>query len=93
MKTSYMPTVSFTTKGQVVIPAQIRRLFHIETGTKAVVTATREGILIKPVTEAVIEAGCGILRSAEGVHNAAEERALYKLEEAELEERRARRRS
>lgn len=93
MKTAYMPTVSFTTKGQVVIPVQIRRMFGIGTGTRAVVTATREGILLKPVTDAVIEAGCGILHTEVGAHNAAEERALYKIEEKGLEERRARRRS
>jgi AbrB family looped-hinge helix DNA binding protein len=93
MKTAYMPTVSFTTKGQVVIPVQIRRMFGIGTGTRAVVTATSEGILIKPVTDAVIDSGCGILRSKEGAHSLAEEQALYKIEEKELEEHRARRRS
>jgi AbrB family looped-hinge helix DNA binding protein len=93
MKTAYMPTVSFTTKGQVVIPVQIRRMFGIGTGTRAVVTATREGILLRPVTDAVIDAGCGILRPHKGLPALAEERALYKVEEKELEERRARRRS
>jgi len=93
MKTAYMPTVAFTTKGQVVIPVQIRRLFGIGTGTRAVVTATREGILLKPVTDAVIDAGCGILHPQKGMPSLAEERALYKVEEKELEERRARRRS
>jgi AbrB family looped-hinge helix DNA binding protein len=93
MKTAYMPTVSFTTKGQVVIPVQIRRLFGIGTGTRAVVTATSEGILLKPVTDAVIDAGCGILRSQKNAPSLAEERALYRIEESELEERRASRRS
>lgn len=93
MKTTYMPTVSFTTKGQVVIPVQIRRLFGIGTGTRAVVTATSEGILLKPVTDAVIDAGCGILRVRQNRPTLSEERALYKIEEKELEERRASRRS
>ena len=31
--------VWFTTKGQVVIPAWLRKQFHIENGTKAVVEA------------------------------------------------------
>ncbi|MSU37195.1 MAG: hypothetical protein EXS36_19300 [Pedosphaera sp.] len=39
-------SVWFTTKGQVVIPAWLRKQFHIEDGTKAVVQATPEGILI-----------------------------------------------
>ena len=89
MKTAYMPTVSFTTKGQVVIPVQIRRMFGIGTGTRAVVTATRDGILLKPVTDAVIDAGCGILRSQDAEPALAEARALYKIEEKKLEERRA----
>jgi len=30
-------TVWFTTKGQVVIPARLRKQFHIENGTRAIV--------------------------------------------------------
>jgi AbrB family looped-hinge helix DNA binding protein len=40
--------VWFTTKGQVVIPAWLRKQFQIEDGTKAVVQATPEVILLKP---------------------------------------------
>jgi AbrB family looped-hinge helix DNA binding protein len=47
-------SVWFTTKGQVVIPAWLRRQFQIENGTKAVVRAAPEGILLKPVTAASI---------------------------------------
>ena len=54
--------VWFTTKGQVVIPAWLRREFHIEDGTKAVVQATPEGILLKPVTRWAIERGHGLLK-------------------------------
>jgi len=92
MKTMTEPSVSFTTKGQVVIPVQFRRLFGIENGTRAVVKATRDGILLQPVTKAVIDAGCGILPRVKA-GSIAEERALYKLEEKELEARRDRRRS
>jgi AbrB family looped-hinge helix DNA binding protein len=42
--------VQFTTKGQVVIPARVRREFQIEEGTKASVTVTPEGILLRPIT-------------------------------------------
>jgi AbrB family looped-hinge helix DNA binding protein len=53
--TSVMPdtqtnTVSFTVKGQVVIPRSIRREFEIEDGTRAIVETTAEGILLKPIT-------------------------------------------
>lgn len=93
MKTPDMRTVSFTTKGQIVIPVSIRHLYGIDAGTRAVVTATRNGILIKPITHAVIDAGCGILQSSDASSSIAEERAIYKLEERKLEERRARRRT
>lgn len=43
-------TVSFTAKGQVVIPRRIRREFEIEEGTQAIVQTTAEGILLKPIT-------------------------------------------
>ena len=43
-------TVSFTVKGQVVIPRKIRREFEIEDGTQAIVETTPEGILLKPIT-------------------------------------------
>ena len=47
--------VWFTTKGQVVIPLRLRKQFHIEDGTKAIVEATADGILLKPVTRWAIE--------------------------------------
>src|SRR5438552_7869244 len=59
-------TVWFTTKGQVVIPLRLRKQFHIEDGTRAVVTATSEGILLKPVTAALIKRGRGILKRKPG---------------------------
>ena len=43
-------TVSFTVKGQVVIPRKIRREFEIEAGTQAIIETTSEGILLKPIT-------------------------------------------
>ncbi len=51
--TTRSDTVWFTTKGQVVIPLRLRKLYHIEDGTRAIVTATHEGILLKPVTAAL----------------------------------------
>ena len=52
-------TVSFTTKGQVVIPRRIRKEFEIENGTKAVVESTPEGILLKPITATAISRARG----------------------------------
>ncbi|MGH8046272.1 MAG: AbrB/MazE/SpoVT family DNA-binding domain-containing protein [Chthoniobacterales bacterium] len=52
-------SVTFTTKGQIVIPARLRRQFEIKEGTQATVVATPEGILLKPITRASIHAMMG----------------------------------
>lgn len=83
-------TVWFTTKGQVVIPLRLRKQFDIEDGTKAVVQATADGILLKPVTAALIKRGRGILKRKPGDKPLAEEWADHKKQERELEERHAR---
>ena len=79
-------SVWFTTKGQVVIPMWLRKQFHIEDGTKAVVQATPEGILLKPVTSVTIRRLKGILKRKPGAKPLAEEWADHKREEKELEE-------
>jgi len=55
-------TVQFTTKGQVVIPAKFRKEFEIEEGTKASVTMTPEGILLRPITRTYIKSLRGSLK-------------------------------
>ena len=63
MLTTLKPdTVSFGTKGQVVIPRKLRKEFEIEDGTKATVVATPEGILLKPITRAYIRSLRGSLK-------------------------------
>lgn len=84
--TTKTDTVWFTTKGQVVIPLRLRKEFHIEDGTRAVVEATPEGILLKPVTAATIRRTRGILKSRPGQKPLAEEWAEHKKQERELEE-------
>ena len=79
-------SVRFTTKDRVVIPSWLRKQFNIEDGTKAVVQATPEGILLKPVTRWAIERGFGILKRKPGEKSFNEEWAEYKREERELEE-------
>jgi len=88
--TSEPETVWFTTKGQVVIPLRLRKQFDIEDGTKAVVQATPEGILLKPVSAALIKRGRGILKRSAGGKPLAEDWTEHKKEERTLEERHAR---
>ncbi|HVI08794.1 MAG TPA: AbrB/MazE/SpoVT family DNA-binding domain-containing protein [Candidatus Binatia bacterium] len=88
--TEKLETVRFTTKGQVVIPLRLRKQFDIEDGTKAVVQATPEGILLKPVTAALIKRGRGILKRSSGAMPLAEEWAEHNKRERDLEERHVR---
>ncbi len=55
METFKRDTVSFGTKGQVVIPRRLRQEFEIENGTRATVVSTPEGILLKPITRTYLK--------------------------------------
>jgi AbrB family looped-hinge helix DNA binding protein len=58
-----------TVKGQIVIPAELRRKYRIKAGTKINVIDTGEAILLKPVTEESLKRlqgklkGKGVLKS------------------------------
>jgi AbrB family looped-hinge helix DNA binding protein len=87
MSTATKPdSVWFTTKGQVVIPMRVRKLFHIEDGTRAIVTATEDGILLKPVTAVTIRKLRGILKRKPGDKSFAQQWAEHKAEEIALED-------
>ena len=81
-----MDAVWFTTRGQVVIPAWLRRQFHIEDGTKAVVQATPDGILLKPMTAASIRRLRGLIKRKPGDEPFDQWWPKYKAEEKQLEE-------
>jgi AbrB family looped-hinge helix DNA binding protein len=49
-QTSKTDTVSFTVKGQVVIPRWLRKDFEINEGTRAVVYKQHDHIVLKPLT-------------------------------------------
>lgn len=83
---SNVESVWFTTKGQIVIPARLRREFHIENGTRAIVQATPEGILLKPVTKHAIARLRGILKRKPGGKSFAQEWAEHRAEEKALEQ-------
>jgi AbrB family looped-hinge helix DNA binding protein len=55
-------TVYFSVKGQVVIPRRLRKEFDIKEGTRAYVTGTPHGILIKPITPAYLKGLRGSLK-------------------------------
>ena len=84
--TSRTDSVWFTTKGQIVIPAKLRRQFNIQEGTRAIVEATPEGILLKPVTKHTIARLRGILKRKAGDQPLSEEWAEHQSAERALEE-------
>jgi AbrB family looped-hinge helix DNA binding protein len=67
-------TVWFTSNGRVVIPAKLRRQFNIQNGTRAVVTSTAGGILLKPVTREYISSLRGSLKGRGVLKALAEDR-------------------
>ncbi len=79
-------TVQFSSKGQVVIPARFRRELQIEDGTKASITITPEGILLRPITSQSIGRLRGLLKRKPGEPAFAERWAAHKREEREIEE-------
>jgi AbrB family looped-hinge helix DNA binding protein len=80
--------VLFSVKGQVVIPRWLRKEYHIEEGTRAIVQATSEGILLKPVTKVRIQRLRGILKRKPSEKPFAQEWAEHKAGEQALEEAR-----
>ncbi len=69
-----LDTVSFGTKGQVVIPRRLRKEFEIEDGTKATVVSTPEGILLKPITRSYIKSLRGSLKGTKAMETFMAER-------------------
>jgi AbrB family looped-hinge helix DNA binding protein len=86
--TSKPDAVRFTAQGQIMIPAWLRRKFGIRGRTRAVVEATLEGILIKPVNQWSISRLRGLLKRDRkpGEPSFAEEWAEHKREEMKIEE-------
>jgi len=55
-------TISFSVKGQVVIPHWLRKEFEIEAGTRALVYQDGDRIVLKPLTPQQIKRLRGSLR-------------------------------
>lgn len=53
-----------TSKGQIVIPARLRRKYGIKPGTRVCFIEGEEGILFQPLTSDYIRSVCGMLKNA-----------------------------
>ncbi len=63
-----------TVKGQIVIPAALRRKYGIKSGTKIIVTDVGDAILLKPVTEQYLRNLQGSLKGKGGLKALVKER-------------------
>lgn len=70
-----------TVKGQIVIPAQLRRKYGIKDGTKIIITDIGDAIVLKPVTEQYLRNLQGSLKGKGGLKVLLEERAKDKERE------------
>jgi AbrB family looped-hinge helix DNA binding protein len=70
-----------TVKGQIVIPAALRRKYGIKNGTKIIVTDIGDAIVLKPVTEQYLRNLQGSLKGRGGLKTLVEERRKDKERE------------
>jgi len=87
-----METAQVTSKGQLVVPARLRRKYGIKPGTKVRFIERDNEILFQPVTREYIRSVCGMLKSeTSATQELLKERAHDKeREEAKLERHRTR---
>ena len=58
-----MQAAYVTSKGQLVVPAKLRRKYGIRRGTKVFFVERGDEILFQPVTKEYIRSVCGMLKS------------------------------
>jgi AbrB family looped-hinge helix DNA binding protein len=58
-----MDVVKATVKGQILIPASLRRKYHIERGTSLRVYDKWNRIILEPVIQDMVEEGRGMLKT------------------------------
>jgi AbrB family looped-hinge helix DNA binding protein len=78
-----METAHMTSKGQLVVPAKLRRRYGIKPGTKVCFIERGNEILFQPVTKEYIRSVCGMLKSETSV---AEELLKERAKDKEREE-------
>ena len=70
-----------TVKGQIVIPAALRRKYGIKSGTKIIVTDSGDAIILKPMTEQYLRNLQGSLKGKGGLKVLLDERRKDKERE------------
>ena len=67
-----------TSKGQVVIPAELRKKYGIKAGTRFVVTDDGEVIILRPITREYIRSLRGFLKGSDALQILEQERMKEK---------------
>jgi len=68
-----METARVTSKGQLVVPAKIRRRFNIKQGTRIVFIEENDRLIMQPVTREYINSFRGIFKLKPGGTSAVQE--------------------
>jgi AbrB family looped-hinge helix DNA binding protein len=76
-----------TTKGQIVIPKQLRDKYKLEPGTRIFFEETTAGIVLKQVDAGFIRSAKGMIPRKKGEKPMSEWWPKYKLEERAIEEK------
>jgi AbrB family looped-hinge helix DNA binding protein len=63
-----------TSKGQIVIPASLRRKYGIKEGTRIIITDNDDSIALKPITEQYLRKLQGSLKGTDALKVLMEER-------------------
>ncbi len=58
-----MPIVTPTIKGQIVIPAHLRKKFGIVKGTSIIIYDQNNKIILEPIQEDPVQQGRGVLKT------------------------------
>ncbi len=82
-----MNTAYVTSKGQLVVPARIRRRFGIKPGTRINFVEEGERIIFQPVTREYIDSFCGIFKQPPGEKSVVQELLEERRAEKEKEDR------
>ena len=76
-----------TSKGQVVVPARLRRKLGIKTGTRLNFSEEAGRMIVQPVTKEFIDSYCGIFKSKPGEKSAVQELMEDRAKERAREDR------
>jgi len=85
-KETTMHTAYVTSKGQLAIPAKLRRKYNIKQGTRINFAEDGDRIVMQPVTDAFIESLCGMLKRKPGSKSVTQQLVEEHAEEVRREE-------